>query len=134
MAIFSNAMLPAKEVESALKVAKKMAASKGETLQDWYYYVSPNKLPVHLFRDDKEKYLLQVGRDETTISLGRQVSDPDSDIRVEGIVFDYSKRIEIIKVIIAFFLEPDRTFVALQNIDGVERIVLSESEFPGSLT
>ncbi|GAB7093446.1 hypothetical protein JCM30237_05980 [Halolamina litorea] len=121
-------MLTVQEVDSALEAAREMAASNGETLQDWYRYVGPNQEPVHLYRDAEEKHLLQVARGETLVALCRQVDDPESDIGVEGITFHYTKRIEILEVIIAFFLKPEGAFEALQDAEGVERIVLSKSE------
>jgi hypothetical protein len=127
-------MLTVKEVEFALEAAKTKAAREGENLQNWYYYVSPNQQPVHLFRDAEEKHLLQVVRAETTVSFARQVSEPDSDVQVEGIALHYNKnkKIEILSLIVAFFLDPERTYEAVQNGKNVERFTLSVSEVPHS--
>lgn len=127
-------MLTVQEVQFALEAAKIKAASGGENLQDWYYYFSPIQQPVHLFRDAEKKHLLQVVRAETTVSFARQVNEPDSDVEVEGIALHYNenKRNEILSLIVAFFLDPERTYEAVQDGESVERFTLSVSEIPRS--
>jgi hypothetical protein len=62
------------------------------------------------------------------------VSEPDSDVEVEGIALHYNKnkRIEMLSLIVAFFLDPERTYEAVQDGKSVERFTLSVSEVPRS--
>lgn len=115
-------MFTEQEIKHAIKLAKSIAADKGEELQDWYYFASPNPQQFHVFRDVEHEYALQVGRVVPEIWVSRNVSDT----KIEGHVVHYHKKPNNTKLITAFFLNPEKTYEVLQDGGRLDSIILSE--------
>lgn len=112
-------MTSIEKIKYALEAAKAIAASKGETFQDWHYEVTPGQQPVYQFTDAEEKHMLQITHGSESIFLAQVLSHDEKTISAIAIQYDTT---DIIELIITFFHNPEETYETLQDMEHAKRI------------
>ena len=117
-------MIEIEKVELALKAAKRIAANKGETLQDWDSKVTPGQQSIYTFIDAEERHILGMTGKKSML-FGRVVSNDTGDVEAIMILYDTTN---IMQLMVTFFLEPEGTYESLMDMKGIQRISRSNRE------